>query len=95
MTTHELKCWPEFFKAIMDGTKRFEVRKNDRNYQLGDRLYLREWDPATQKYSGWSGMFMVTYLTERPEYALPGTVIMSIFREDNNPYRPERKVGMP
>lgn len=44
-TTHDLKCWPEFFDAIVDGRKTFEVRKNDRGYQTGDTLLLRKWDP--------------------------------------------------
>jgi hypothetical protein len=45
MITHELKCWPDFFDAIASGRKPFEVRKNDRGYQAGDRLILRKWDP--------------------------------------------------
>lgn len=41
---HDLKCWPEFFQDVKDGTKTFELRKNDRNYQVRDILHLREWD---------------------------------------------------
>jgi hypothetical protein len=43
MTVHELKSWPEFFSAIETGEKTFELRRNDRNYQVGDVLVLREW----------------------------------------------------
>jgi hypothetical protein len=42
MTTHELKCWPEMFDAVAEGRKTFDVRKNDRGYQTGDRLVLRK-----------------------------------------------------
>lgn len=45
MTTHDLKCWPEFFDAIARGEKTFEVRKNDRGFQKGDRLRLLKYDP--------------------------------------------------
>lgn len=45
MTEHVLKTWPEFFRAIVDGKKTFEVRKNDRGFQTGDVLHLREFDP--------------------------------------------------
>ena len=38
---HELKCWPEFFDAIEDGDKTFEVRVNDRGFQKGDFVILR------------------------------------------------------
>ncbi len=34
MKTHEIKCWPKYFKLIWDGTKSFEVRKNDRDYKV-------------------------------------------------------------
>lgn len=45
-TQHELKTWPEFFEAILDNRKMFELRKNDRNFKVGDTLRLREYQPA-------------------------------------------------
>lgn len=44
---HELKCWPVYFERLLDGTKTFEVRKDDRGYQAGDELLIREWAPGT------------------------------------------------
>jgi len=44
--THVLKCWPQYFEAVADGTKTFELRKDDRKYRVGDILHLREWAPA-------------------------------------------------
>lgn len=44
---HDLKCWPEHFAAILAGDKRCELRREDtRRFAVGDRLRLREWDPA-------------------------------------------------
>ena len=40
--THDLKIQSKYFDAVVDGTKRFETRKNDRMYQVGDRLRLTE-----------------------------------------------------
>ena len=52
-TVHELKCWPNFFDVIEDGTKPFEVRsEEDRQFSVGDILQLREWDPGTESYTG-------------------------------------------
>jgi hypothetical protein len=42
---HELKCWPDYFARLADGTKTFEIRKNDRGYQAGDELVLYQYDP--------------------------------------------------
>ena len=42
---HKLKVLPEYFKAIVDETKTFEVRKNDRNFSAGDTLVLQEYEP--------------------------------------------------
>ncbi len=52
MMTHELKCWPEFYEDIASNVKTFEIRKDDRDFRVGDIMRLREWDPKTKQYSG-------------------------------------------
>jgi hypothetical protein len=42
---HTLKVWPAYYDRLADGSKTFEVRRDDRGYQTGDLLVLREWDP--------------------------------------------------
>lgn len=46
-TIHTLKVAPPYFAALADGSKTFEVRANDRAYQRGDLLVLREWHSQT------------------------------------------------
>ena len=41
--THELKILPEYFDAVATHKKTFEIRKNDRNFHVGDKLILKEW----------------------------------------------------
>ena len=41
---HELKIWPQYYARVADGSKTFEIRNNDRGYQTGDKVILREWD---------------------------------------------------
>jgi len=43
--THTLKTWKPFYNDIVTGIKNFEIRKNDRNFQVGDSLILIEVDP--------------------------------------------------
>lgn len=38
MTTHRLKVLIKYADAIMSGAKTFEVRKNDRGYEVGDKI---------------------------------------------------------
>nr|DAL70662.1 MAG TPA: activating signal cointegrator [Caudoviricetes sp.] len=38
MTTHRLKVFIKYADAIMNGTKTFEIRKNDRNFKVGDKI---------------------------------------------------------
>lgn len=42
---HELKVWPAYFQPISNGEKSFEVRRDDRGFQKGDVLWLREFNP--------------------------------------------------
>lgn len=63
--THRLKVQPPYFDALMDGSKTFEVRKNDRAFQRGDVLQLAEWHPHRSGYTdcwkcrnaAWDGHF--------------------------------------
>ena len=45
---HQLKIWPQYYCRVADGTKTFEIRKNDRAFQSGDTVVLREWNPNPQ-----------------------------------------------
>jgi hypothetical protein len=39
---HQLKTETEYYQAVEKGLKKFELRKNDRNFQVYDMLYLEE-----------------------------------------------------
>jgi hypothetical protein len=40
MITHKLKIEPKYFSRILESDKKFEVRFNDRDYQVGDRIHF-------------------------------------------------------
>lgn len=68
---HRLKTLPPYFAASKAGIKKFELRKNDRGYQVGDTLLLEEYDPPNGGYTGQVLLKRVTYLLEGcPQYGL-------------------------
>lgn len=69
--THELKTHPEPFRALACGEKTFELRRDDRNFQVGDTLELREFNPETGTYTGRELTRKVSYKLEGGRYDLP------------------------
>lgn len=85
---HELKTEPQFFEAVVDSSKTFEVRKNDRDFRVGDYLALNELDDTREGYTGRSVLLEITYILNderlcKPEYVIIGFKIENIFRGGN------------
>ncbi|GAB2021708.1 hypothetical protein RyT2_07820 [Pseudolactococcus yaeyamensis] len=43
MAIHRLKLHSDYFEAVKNGIKTFEIRKNDRGFKVGDTLILHLW----------------------------------------------------
>lgn len=76
MTTHILKIWPQYYEAIHDGRKTFEVRRDDRHFMEGDILELREYDHHVGRYTKRVCHAKVTYVGLLP--GIPAHVGMSV-----------------
>jgi len=85
--THELKTDPDVFDAVFDGKKTFEIRKNDRNFKVGDTLRLRRTESdgiqmaqgVPLRYTGSEVRCRISHLLKGPIYGLAeGWVILSI-----------------
>lgn len=78
--THELQTWPQYFEMMQDGSKKFELRKDDRGFEVGDVLYLREYDPETNTYSGRTLSFIIQVIVrDAPQFGLmPGYAILGV-----------------
>lgn len=50
MQIHELKIIPKYFDDIKSDKKRFEIRKDDRDYKVGDLITLKEYKDG--QYTG-------------------------------------------
>ncbi len=77
---HELKTLPEYFQEVFMEHKKFEIRKNDRDFKVGDRLILKEWEANGNFYTGRELARVVTYVLEdAPQFGLmDGYCILSI-----------------
>ena len=85
MATHKIKAWPDYFKAVVDGSKTFELRKNDRDFHVGDKLELQEYDPlaVSSPYTGKKQKVKIKYIISGDDEGFrfglqPGYVCMSI-----------------
>lgn len=77
---HAIKCEKFFYGQIKNGYKRFEVRKDDRHYAVGDVLALNELDPSKTEYTGHSLLVRVTSVLRDERFLQKGYVIMGIER---------------
>lgn len=84
-TLHTVRSWAHFFDAIKAGKKTHDLRKDDRNYKVGDVLRLERYDNIDGLYTGESLLVDVTYITNRDapcafssSVVQPGYAILSI-----------------
>lgn len=81
---HELKVLPAYFHPICEGVKTFEVRRDDRGFQRGQIIRLREWDynhGVTEKsrYTGNEDFVRIEWILTGGQMGIePGYVVMSI-----------------
>lgn len=79
---HTLKSWPPYFEATLRGDKTFDVRFDDRNYQVGDEVELVEWEPRGDRATSRRCVRRVVYVL-REEDAVrfglqPGHVVLGL-----------------
>lgn len=84
VNTHHLKCWPEYFDAVYHNIKPFEVRRNDRNYQVGDILVLQEYDPDIDEYTGRETRQRATYILRNYESINSDYIVIAIKPEPHD-----------
>lgn len=82
MKEHVLKTWPEYYEKVRSKEKTFEVRANDRNFQEGDVLILREWNPSELKYTGRKLQFKVGYILKGDQFGIKeGYCVLSLIKK--------------
>lgn len=80
--THELKIAPEYFKAVVEGVKTFELRYNDRNFKVGDTIILKEYEhlfDMEYRHTGKEVTREISYILKGGIYGLSkGYVILGL-----------------
>ncbi|MBM5675587.1 DUF3850 domain-containing protein [Listeria seeligeri] len=74
MTVHKLKILPEFFREKIALKKSFEIRNNDRNFEVGDTLVLLEFEDGN--YTGreyWEDIIYITDYLQKDGVVVLGT----------------------
>lgn len=75
MKLHDLKIHPKYYSAVKSGNKTFEIRKNDRDFKVGEEVCLSEFADGcfthAPKIYG-----RITYITDYEQKE--GFVVMAI-----------------
>ena len=86
MTIHELKTIRPYYQFVNEGKKTFEIRKNDRNFQFGDILHLREYNPDMETYTGNECLVKVGWILRDYPAMADDHVIMNITKIYEYPF---------
>jgi len=82
---HQLKCWPAYFDPIVKGLKTYDLRKNDRDFKVGDEVQLEEWRPGTKQYTGRLIRMRIVALLTKFEGLEEGYAILGLSPVDGEP----------
>ena len=82
MSVHKLKLDACFYSDSKMGIKTFEIRKDDREFHVGDILELREWVYSNLEkkgtYTGDVHWKIITYILDDAEYLRNGYVCLGV-----------------
>jgi hypothetical protein len=77
MKLHELKIKKEYFQEVYFGKKTFELRKDDRDYEVGDLIKFKVVNKDEHGKEGFceyvdsEALYIITYILRNvPEYGL-------------------------
>ena len=89
---HELKTAFPYFQDIWERKKTFEIRKNDRNFKVGDKLHLKEYNIHTYTYSGRYITAEILYVMGGQIYCKQGFVVIQLTKMINWYIKKSKKI---
>lgn len=73
---HQLKTIQPYFDDVASCKKMFEVRKNDRDFKLGDFVALNEFE--NKKHTGRCMILRIKYILDKDEFCKEGYVTLGL-----------------
>ncbi|HEY0111212.1 MAG TPA: DUF3850 domain-containing protein, partial [Fibrella sp.] len=65
---HILKVHPQFWPSLIDGSRTFDVRRDDRKYKVGDCLQFELYDPKVGRVGEVPERRVVTYILAHEDF---------------------------
>lgn len=59
---HFLKANPDHFDSLCTGEQKCSIRKNDRNFQVGDEVIFMEYDNVAERCTGDSHLLHISHI---------------------------------
>jgi hypothetical protein len=85
MREHDLKTWTPHWEDVQAGRKPFEIRRDDRGFQVGDVLNLQEFEPALG-FTGRTCRRLVTFKLDGGQFGLePGACALGLAELEEAP----------
>ena len=83
MKAHYLKTVQPHFNEVWAKRKTFELRKNDRNFEVGDIIVLMDYDTSTETYSANEVHGLITHILDSYYDAIHEDYVILSFVEIN------------
>lgn len=77
---HYIKTIKPHFENVWSGAKTFEIRVNDRNYQVGDTCVLMEYDKEADLLVGREIEVYITHIITEYELIYMGVCVFSFVK---------------
>jgi hypothetical protein len=61
---HVIKIKKEHLKSVINGSKKAELRYDDRNYQVGQIVLMKEWMPTKKRFTGKGTHVRITHIIQ-------------------------------
>ena len=78
VAVHCIKCSPEIYEEVEDGFPTLVITKNNKRYEPGDHLVLKEYDEEVEALTGRTVRTSINCIEDGNEGLKPGYCVLGI-----------------